>query len=209
MKLTLRFLDFQRRQSNGLSTADLNAARSHSLAFCGLALPPRSLLAGVLLVATLAGCGSDPAKSGAPISGGAASAKKPAGVFNDGGTNKVAVFGSVFHIGPKAGRDPFFPHSDRGAAQTADGIVTAQLPLLSYLKLMGIWPGTTRPMALINRTVLALGEESDVSIVISNQFNKAEVQKVGVRCLEIRRDSVLISIAGEPGVKELRIAQGK
>jgi hypothetical protein len=64
-------------------------------------------------------------------------------------------------------------------------------------------------MALINRTVLAPGEQADVSIVVSNQFSKAEIQKVNVRCLEVRRDSVLISIAGEQGVKELRMAQAK
>jgi hypothetical protein len=83
------------------------------------------------------------------------------------------------------------------------------MPPSSYLKLVGIRPGTTRPMALINRTALGPGEEASVSIVLSNQLPKLEVQKVNVRCLAIRRDSVLISIEGEEGVKELHLAQAK
>jgi hypothetical protein len=83
------------------------------------------------------------------------------------------------------------------------------MPAISYLKLVGIRPGTIRPMALINKTPLAPGEEGDVSIVVSNQMSKAEVHKINVRCLEVRQDSVLIKIAGENGVKELRLAQQK
>ncbi|MFO1500681.1 MAG: hypothetical protein U1G07_20235 [Verrucomicrobiota bacterium] len=64
-------------------------------------------------------------------------------------------------------------------------------------------------MALINRTPLAQGEEADVSVVIPNPSSKPEVQKVAIRCVEVRRHSVLISIAGEQGVKELRMAQAK
>ena len=82
-------------------------------------------------------------------------------------------------------------------------------PAVSYLKLVGIRPGPTRPLALINRTPFGLGEERDVAIVLTNQMSKAEVQKISVRCLEIRRDSVVIKIAGEHGVKELRLAQAK
>ena len=66
-----------------------------------------------------------------------------------------------------------------------------------------------RGSSLINRTPFAPGEEGPVSIVLSNQVNKAETQKISIQCLEIRRDSVLISIAGEDGVKELRMAQAK
>ena len=124
-------------------------------------------------------------------------------------TNAVApVPKSVFQLGAQSGRDPFFPDSTRGTAKT-EGALASRLPLVSYLKLVGIRPGTTRPMALINRTAFAPREEGDVSIVVSNQFGKAEVQKINIRCLEIRRDAVIISIPGEEGSKELRMAPGK
>jgi hypothetical protein len=83
------------------------------------------------------------------------------------------------------------------------------MALVSYLRLAGIRSGTHRPMALINKTPMAAGEQRDVSIVISNQLSKAEVQKINVRCLEIRSDSVLVQIGGDSDVKELRFAQGK
>jgi hypothetical protein len=112
---------------------------------------------------------------------------------------------SVFHAsGPNSGRDPFFPQARRGTGR--DGIEQAPLPLLSYLQLMGIRPGTKRPLALINKTSFAPGETGEVIVIITNQ-NRTAQQKVSLRCLEIRQDSVLISIVGEPGVKELRLAQ--
>ena len=48
------------------------------------------------------------------------------------------------------------------------------LPLVSYLKLLGIRPGTARPMALINRSPFAQGESGDVVIVMTNQASKTE-----------------------------------
>jgi hypothetical protein len=114
----------------------------------------------------------------------------------------------LFHLDPKFGRDPFFPGSRLGP-DGADESMAVRLPLVSYLKLLGIRPGTTRPMALINRSPFAQGESGDVVIVVTNQASRTELQKVNVHCLEIRRDSVLISIAGEQGVKELRMAQAR
>jgi hypothetical protein len=171
-----------------------------------------SAACATLLVLTLAGCGSNPA----PATTGRGAAAAPAAGASAGTnstmtaavTNPVAVVQSHFDATPQAGRDPFFPGASRSpvAQETAPGLTA---PIVSYLKLLGIRSGTARPMALINRTALAPGEEASVSILLSNQVNRAEIQKVKVRCLEIRRDSVLVSIAGEEGVKELRIAQAK
>jgi hypothetical protein len=83
------------------------------------------------------------------------------------------------------------------------------LPAVSYLRLVGLRSGTTRPLALINRTSLAPGDEASVPILVTNALNKVEVQKISVRCVAIRRNSVLISIAGEEGVKELHLAHGR
>jgi hypothetical protein len=159
----------------------------------------------------LLGCGSDKpaaAKQGSGVAA-KAGAAPAASVAPANPSNAVAIVKSTFHTDPKFGRDPFFPGSRRDTGGSADGGSMAQLPLISYLKLFGIWPGTTRPMALINRSSFMQGESGDVSIVTTNQVNRPEAHKINIRCLEIRHDSVLISIAGEQGVKELRMAQAR
>jgi hypothetical protein len=171
-------------------------------------------LPGVILLAlALAGCGTKPTGPVNSSSAGAASSKQPASAAGQSGrkeTNVVTtVPKSVFHLDAQVGRDPFFPGASRSSAPTAVASQQQHLPLSSYLKLAGLYPGTARPMALINKTSLAPGEEGDVSIVVSNQLSKAEIKKVSVRCLAIRQDSVLIKIAGEPDVKELRLGQKK
>jgi hypothetical protein len=158
-----------------------------------------------------AGCGSKPpAQSAAPA---ATPVKLPAAASapaqSGKSTNALAELKSVFRIDARKCRDPFFPQLTRAAETSAVEAASIRLPLVSYLKLVGIRSGTARPMALINRSAMSPGEEVDVSIVVSNQTKKAEVRKVLVRCLEVRRDSVLITIAGEEGVKELRMAQRK
>jgi hypothetical protein len=185
---------------------------SCAIASLGRAQPCRWLtsVGGALLLAALAGCGSEP-EAATSRPGSATVAALPGGAAGAAHSTNAPVAGvqSVFHAGSGAGRDPFFPDSSRRATKVADAAPVAPLPLASYLKLVGIRPGTTRPMALINRTVFSPGEEGDIPIVISNQFSKPEVQRVNIRCLEIRRDSVLIIIAGEQGPRELRLAQSK
>jgi hypothetical protein len=165
---------------------------------------------GLLLLA-LCGCGSDPAtpasaKSTAGLAAGASVGGLSGGT---GATNNSALaVRSVFHNTPQSGRDPFFPDSRRSLAQSVEA-APIRMPTISYLKLTGIRASTSRPMALINRTCIAPGEERDVAIVVTNAMSKAEIQKVSVRCMEIRHDSVVIKIGGEHGVKELRLAQAR
>jgi hypothetical protein len=169
-------------------------------------------LAAALISMALAGCGSSPTVSaqGPGLSAKSTAGKPAAGLSAAASTNALAsTVQSVFQADLPSGRDPFFPGASRSSAKAAQSEPVSQLPASAYLKLVGLRSGTARPMALINRTTFAPGEESDVSIVVSNQFSKPEVQKVSIRCLEIRPDSVLISIAGEQGQKELRMAQGK
>jgi hypothetical protein len=160
----------------------------------------------------LTGCGAEPAVASIPKSGMQSGARAVASMGPQASaavkTNAdSALIQSVFHSGPNAGRNPFFPNLSR-ARTASEAVQPAILPVLSYLKLVGLRSGTARPLALINRTPFAPGEEADVTIVVTNALNKPEVQKINIRCLEIRRDSVLITIAGEEGVKELRLAQG-
>jgi hypothetical protein len=170
------------------------------------------LALGAVFALTLVGCSSDPSPSAAagPANAGKAKAGATANAAaTDSAAGKMVASTrkSVFHVDPQFGRDPFFPGSSRATAKADAPAV--RLPLISYLRLVGIRPGTTRPMALINRTALGPGEEASVSIVVSNQPSKLEMQKVNVKCVEIRRESVLISIEGEEGVKELPLAQAK
>lgn len=192
----------------GLVQLHLALARGRALSWANVCW----CLSSALLLTVAAGCGSEPAaaaSSGAAASASSKPASAPA-LPGEGAEKLPEAPKSVFQAKLATGRDPFFPHLSRGPAKAAEAAIsTPRLPTISYLKLVGIRPGTTRPMALINRTPFAPGEEGDVSIVVSNQPNKTEVQKVRIRCVEIRRESVLISIAGEDGVKELRMAQAK
>jgi len=167
-------------------------------------------MGGALTLGALIGCGSDPVATVAKAStvavnpAGGATAAVPA----NHSTNGFGSLLSVFHAGPDSGRDPFYPNAHRGPVKNSESAST-RLPLLSYLKLVGIRSGTTRPMALINRTAFAPGEEGEVPIAVTNQLNKVEIHRINIRCVEVKLDSVLISIAGEEGIKELRMAQRK
>jgi hypothetical protein len=169
--------------------------------------------AGCALVALLcSGCGSGPVPGRVSTAESEPNAKTSSGATPSTAQAKAdstVAAKSVFHLGPEAGRDPFFPDSRRRVAKAANDSPVLRLPPVNYLKLVGIWSGKSRPLALINKTPLGVGEEGNVSIVISNQVGKTELQKINVRCLEIRHDSVLINIIGEPGAKELRLAQSK
>jgi hypothetical protein len=159
-------------------------------------------------LALLAGCGTNPqpAAKSADRTGMKPVAADAGTLSRISSTQQLAsVPKSVFQGELPSGRDPFFPGSKRSSGKAGED----PLPLTNYLKLAGIRPGPTHPLALINRSSFAPGEEQDVSIVISNQFGRPEVQRVSIRCLEIREDSVIISIAGEQGPKELRMAQRK
>jgi hypothetical protein len=174
--------------------------------FCQEHRPLIEFFAAALAGLIVSGCSSGstpPGPATAAANRPAVAASQPAK-----GTNLLATAAqSVFHADAPASRDPFFPELSQ--APTAAAAPFVRLPITSYLKLAGIWPGKSRPMALINRTPLAPGEEGDVSIIVTNQLSKPEIQKINIRCLEVRQDSVLIRIDGEQGVKELKIAQGK
>lgn len=107
------------------------------------------------------------------------------------------------------GRDPFFPSTSRAPRKPATNAVETtaparpQLPLSSYLKLTGLWPNGPRPLAYINKTDFRPGEQVTLTLLLTNSQNKLERKQVLVKCLEIRRESVLISVEGEPGEREL------
>lgn len=170
-----------------------------------------------LCLALTAGCGDDKKAAAKPDSKPAASASKtnaPAAAKNAPEADSLPEK-SIFVADLPDGRDPFFPKSARrataqksqpgaGQEQEAERPV---LPASSYMRLSGIWPSKIRPLAMINKTSFAPGETGDVTITLPNQKGRAD-RKIRIKCLEIRSNSVLISVEGEPGVKELRIPDG-
>src|SRR5690349_21140541 len=111
--------------------------------------------AGTLALLLWTGCGSN-ASTPPAGSANAAPVRPPAHLAALAAEAKplsslgTAVVKSVFQNAPESGRDPFFPNSKRRAVKVTEAAATPRLPLHSYLKLVGIRPGTDRPMALIN-----------------------------------------------------------
>ena len=155
------------------------------------------------------GCGKPQAPAVAPPKSAAASqgtnlpAAKPEMIAS---SNQFVMHKGAFERRP-GGKDPFFPASIRLPRAASDSPSTNQaprLPLSSYIKLTGIRPSKTRPLAMINQTLFEPGERGEVGVSFPNSSGGNDLQKVRIRCLEVREDSVVIQIEGESGVKELR-----
>lgn len=124
-------------------------------------------------------------------------------------SNELALPKSAFDP-LSGGKDPFYPRTARLPKTTTtndNSTATARprLPLSSYLKLTGLWPSKTRPLALINKTILEPGERGPVTIVFTNTPTTSGVQTVQVTCVDIRKESVVIRIEGESGTTELKL----
>jgi hypothetical protein len=105
---------------------------------------------------------------------------------------------SVFVIpdSAKEGKDPFFPLSTRRAPPEV--IETNSQPIVSFdLHLKGISGPTDSRLAIVNNRTLQAGEEAEVTT--SNG-------RVRIRCLDIKRESVVIQIG--PERRELRLRPG-
>lgn len=105
---------------------------------------------------------------------------------------------SVFNDDLKTGKDPFFPHSARRAERIPATTEPALAPIVQ-LSLKGISGPANRRFALINNQPLGVGETA---------FVRISGGQVKVRCWEIRENSVIVSIEGDPERKELRLRGG-
>lgn len=171
-----------------------------------------SSLVAALAIA-VAGCGPSTPNPSPPSS---TAQSKTNAAANKAGSIKLDVMTqmgrSSFSTNVKDGRDPFFPDSTRRIqlkpSETAAAAVLAQNqavagPLSSHLQLTGLWPGKQRPLAMINKTSIAPGEQLSIPVTILGAAGRPEVRKLTVRCIEIRKNSVVIAVVGEPGNKEL------
>ena len=105
---------------------------------------------------------------------------------------------SVFILpkSPKEGKDPFFPRSPRPYAST---IVVrtnqaVETPSTVELRLQGISGPPERRLAIINNRTFGAGEDGEVP---------SQAGRVHIRCLEIKSDSVVVTIGSER--RELRL----
>ena len=123
----------------------------------------------------------------------AASTEKSNTVFEEPSVRK-----SVFEDDLKNGKDPFFHKSIRRADKAPAANTEVVAPVVQ-LALKGISGPASRRFALINNQPLAVGETAYVRIATG---------QVKVRCVEIREDSVIVSVEGDPEQKELRLREG-
>jgi len=107
---------------------------------------------------------------------------------------------SVFVSEPSGGKDPFFPLSRRRLNPGDAGPLSTQASGAgtSLLTLKGISMNRQLKLALINNVTFAEGEKA--SVRVGNQ-------SVSVKCVEIRKDSVLLTVDGGSTPVELRLRQ--
>lgn len=104
---------------------------------------------------------------------------------------------SVFEDNSKTGKDPFFPSSTRRVVESpsTEPLVAANVQLL----LKGISGPANRRFALINNQPLGVGETA---------FVRISGGQIKVHCWEIRENSVIVTVEGNPEKKELKLREG-
>jgi hypothetical protein len=108
----------------------------------------------------------------------------------------VSVFNELM---PPKGKDPFYPNSHR-----RDPVPIAPLrtdrppPPSSELQLQGIVGNAQHRLAIINTTILQVGERDSVSVPSG---------RVQVKCLEIGEDYAVIKVEGEAQPKRLELTK--
>lgn len=171
-----------------------------------LHMAPRWILAGCCGL-ILASCSKSHNESENSPAAGRNTIKAVASVPTNSVASLLQIPRSVFSTNvDEGGRDPFFPESTRRLPRLAGSPTPVAKPAQSswnFLKLTGLWPSRSRPLALINKTTIAPGEEANITVVVPNGPGSPESRNLHLRCLEVRPNSVLISIDGEPGTKEL------
>jgi hypothetical protein len=144
----------------------------------------------LVLAAAATGLSADVKPASAP---GALGSSRPAIVA----TNTPALPRSVFAVS-ETSRDPFFPNSTRlGRPKViATNAPPPPAPTLQ-LVLRGIAGTADRRMALINNRSIQVGEEVD--------FKTPNGKTVRVRCLEIKDNTVVVTIGNNAERKELSL----
>ncbi len=103
---------------------------------------------------------------------------------------------SVFEEKVKGAKDPFFTSSARRTPKLVTGKTVAPVDQTKDLILRGLTGSKSRRLALINNQTFSEGEQADVKVPIG---------KIRVRCVEIRDQSVIITVEGSAERKEIRL----
>ncbi|MFO1477094.1 MAG: hypothetical protein U1F98_10640 [Verrucomicrobiota bacterium] len=127
------------------------------------------------------------APAAAPAAPGDKPANTPEALFN---TNSIPRSLFVVPTNTASGRDPFFPNHTYGAAPVAPKHPGATIVLV----LNGLSGPSDHRLAMINGHTFAENEEAEVT---------SGEGKVRIRCVEIKKDSAVIEVAGER--RELRL----
>jgi hypothetical protein len=107
---------------------------------------------------------------------------------------------SVFVDDPE-GKDPFFPNSTRRSATKPEAARPALKAGPQSVRLGGIVGTEERRVALINNQGFEAGEERRVRMPGANR------EFFTLRCLEIRENSVVVTIDGNPERYEIQMAE--
>lgn len=154
---------------------------------------PAALLA--LMTGLAVGCGSEPESQGGANN--TISSKASASDGETAAATPAEARKSMFTAG-KGARDPFFP----GARKTVEPVVAAapvkeataeDLKRVLTAGFQGIIGTADRKMALIHNTVLEPRKEAQIVAREGGQE-----YRMGVRCLDIARDSVTLQVNGQP-----------
>lgn len=156
-------------------------------------------LAAALVISTVGALSAESVKSAKP----AKSAKGVEAVAKSEtpAPERIEIPRSEFVIptSPMEGRDPFYPDSTRMfamAAKTASKGAAKPAPSVQF-QLKAISTSGGRRVASINNRPFETNEEGELA------FGSARIR---IRCVEIRDDSVLIEVDGQP--HELRLRPG-
>ena len=98
------------------------------------------------------------------------------------------TFKSTFANDVAYGKDPFFPRSTRREAKAPAPVELPPVELaIDGLELRGMSGNGPARLAIINNRTFAVGEELTVKI---------RDQKIPVKCVEIRENSVVVNVGG-------------
>jgi hypothetical protein len=114
-------------------------------------------------------------------------------------TNGLLAGEAVFpksEFDERAGKDPFFPHRVLIPMTTTDPKPSEAGRLLV---LNGVSGTKDQPLAMVNSYTFGVGDVAEVTTAAG---------KLKIRCLEIRKDSIMIEIMNSGERKELRLRGG-
>jgi hypothetical protein len=112
-------------------------------------------------------------------------------------TNVSSEYVSVFEqLMPPKGRDPFFPASHRRDPRSAQPSSGGRPLAASELLLKGIVGSANHRLAVINGSILEVGEEEAIGVSGGH---------LRVRCLEIGEDYAVVRVVGETEPKRLEL----